>query len=271
MIIKSNIEAMQTYLNLGKIDSAFNKSLLKVSSGLELPKPEFGGGYFAIANDMEALYKEYTTGVANVQDGIGFLEVAQTTMLEVNDMILRLTELAQRAATETLNDDQRNELNAEYVETISQISNLFSGVKFNDLSVWVNDGTGQAVSVVYGENRVLILSSYTMDTTTLFFGPTTISTVGAASVALDAVGSGVDAMSQLLARMGGQIAIVQAKANIVTEQAVQEKAMEARINELDFAKEMKNFTSLQVVLQASNAMVAQANMKPQMVLQLFGQ
>jgi flagellin len=77
-------------------------------------------------------------------------------------------------------------------------------------------------------------------------------------------------MNQLMAQMGGQVMQLEAKVNIIDEQTVQQAAMKARTNELDFAKEMKTFTSMQVILQSSNAMIAQANMKTQLVLQLFG-
>jgi flagellin len=97
-----------------------------------------------------------------------------------------------------------------------------------------------------------------------------LTSAASATLAIAGMANTINLMSQKLALIGSQIQEVQAKVNILNEQAVQEKAMEARINELDFAKEMKTFTSNQVILQASNAMVAQANMKAQMVLQLFG-
>jgi flagellin len=271
MIIKSNIEAMQTYQNLTRVDSAFNKSLAKISSGLALPKPEYGGGFFAVANDMEAVYKEYTMGVANIQDGQGWLEVAQTTMMEINDMILRMDELAQRAATETINTDQRGEMNVEFSQLKMNISNLMVDVRYNEVSVW-NGTTGatREISVVFGENRVFNISVYSMDASDLNISNASLASVGDASGAMSDMVSAVNYMSKALARMGAQISEIEAKANVLGEQALQQKATEARINELDFAKEMRNFTSLQVVLQASNAMTAQANMKAQMVLQLFG-
>jgi flagellin len=100
-------------------------------------------------------------------------------------------------------------------------------------------------------------------------GAATLSTPAAANSAFSAMASAINTMSTLLARMGGQVSLIESKATIVSQMAVSQKEQEAQINELDFAKEMKNFTSLQVVLQASNAMVAQANTKAQMVLQLF--
>jgi len=272
MIIKSNIEAMQTYTNLTKIDSAFNKSLTKISSGLELPRAQFGGGFFAVANDMEAIYKQYTMGAANVQDAIGFLEVEQTTILQVNDNLLRLTELAQRAATETFNSDQRREMNAEMCVIVSNISKLVQSTMYNEVAVWstTDIGATKSITIQYGEDRSFYLSVTSMTLSELVLSTgLSLGTVSAAISVISCVNSGVDLLSQKLARLGAQINFVQAKADILSEQALQEKAAETRINELDFAKEMKNFTSLQVVLQASNAMVA-PNMKAQMVLQLFG-
>jgi flagellin len=290
MFIQSNIEAMQTHLNLLKVDSDFNKSMAKISSGLSLPKPMYGPGNFAVANDMEAIYLEYIQGVANVEDAQGLLEVAQTTMLEVNDLLLQMNELAIRAATDTTNDDQRAQLDVEFQRLRVDITNLMKGVRYNEISVW-GDSTGISATfdIVFGENRMFTVSIYNMTQSamglsniTMLSGGGQISGGGAvisymvlsqanwASNAIAGMQGAINTMSQNLARIGAQIQEVQAKVDILNEQAVQEKAMEARINELDFAKEMKTFTSMQVVLQASNAMVAQANMKAQMVLQLFG-
>jgi len=269
MIIKSNIEAMQTYLNLKGIDSAFNKSLSKLSSGLELPAPEFGGGLFGVANDMEAEYGEYTTGGKNVVDAKGFLQVAQTTMQEVNDKLLAMNDLAMRAGTEIINTDQRQELNAEYQELVSQASNLYSQVKYNNLTVFSNTGDGITYSVLFGENKRFNVSTYSVGVSGVFTNGTTLTTIANASAAVSTIASAVNTMSQLLAKLGGQMTLIDSKASILSQQSVSQKLQESQINELDFAQEMKNFTSLQVVLQASNAMVAQANTKAQMVLQLF--
>ena len=109
-----------------------------------------------------------------------------------------------------------------------------------------------------------------MASTDFQYDGTNISSQVNAGQSMSAMETAVNYMSQLMAEMGAQITEIEGKVNILNEQAIQEKAMEARINEIDYAKEMKNFMSQQVVLQASQAMVSQANMKPQSVMQLFG-
>ena len=270
MFIQSNIEAMQSYNSLSRIDSKFNKSLAKVSSGMRLPTPEHGGGQFAVANDMEALYQEYTVGAANTQDALGFLEVAQTTMMEVNDMVLQMNELSNRAATEMVNDDQREQMDVEFQQIKLDVLNLMADVKFNDNSVWTAAAGAQEYSIVFGENKSFTISTYAMAEGDIGYAGEDIQTQAGAASAMAAMATSVNNMSQNLARIGAQIGEVEGKVNILNEQAVQQKAMESRINELDFAKEMRNFTSLQVVMQGSTAMLAQANMKAQSVLQLFG-
>lgn len=271
MFIQSNIEAMQSYLDLRRVDLKFNKSLAKLSSGMELPKPMYGPGNYAVANDMEAIYQEYLQGVANVQDAQGWLEVAQTAMMEVNGLILQMNELAIRAATGTTNTDQRQEMDVEFQRLKLDIANILSDIRYNEVSVFGLSGTGiTSVAIVFGENRVFYVSTVSMDAAALGYGALNISTAAAASTAIGGMQTTINLVSQKLAFIGTQIQEVEAKVEILNEQAVQEKAMESRINELDYAKAMKEFTSLQVVLQASTAMVQQANMKAQMVMQLFG-
>jgi len=272
MIIKSNIEAMRSYLNLQGIDSAFNKSLNKISSGMELPTPEYGGGNFAIANDMEALYKGYVTGAKNVQDAVGFLEVTQTVLMQVNDQILQMQDLASRAATETMTTAQRRELNWDYKNLTSNINTILTNAKYNGISLFSINTRVRTLSIVYGENQSFKVSTFNVSAvaaTGIGYSTGSISNQASAVAAIGRLSTSNNYMNRLFAQLGSRITHLQAKVDILNEQGLQEKTLESRINELDFAKEMKTFTSLQVVLQASNAMVAQANMKAQMVLQLF--
>jgi len=259
---------MQTYLNLGKIDSAFNKSLNKLSTGLELPSPEFGGGLFGTANDMEALYGEYTTGVKNINDANGFLETSQATMQEVNDKLLSMQDLAMRASNGIINTAERQSMDSEYQELLSQAQNVLSGVKFNNLSVFNAGGGNMTYSIAVGGSAFFSVNSLSVNVAG-WVNATNVSTLATAQTAFTTMKSAVNSISDLMAQLGGEISLIQSKATIVSQQSVAQKGQEAQVNELDFAKEMKNFTSLQVVLQASNAMVAQANTKAQMVLQLF--
>jgi flagellin len=270
MFIQSNIEGMQTYLNFSKIDSAFNKSLNKISSGMDLSKPSDGAGMFATAADMENLYQEYTTGSKNVQDAAGFLEVATTVMTEVNGLMGKMNELAQRAATGTYTNAQRAEMNQEYRRLRSNINIVLSNARYNDVSLFGVGHNSRSVMIVYGENKNMTVSTRSMSLANLkISSASSISTRALASGAVGSLASGLNYMDRTLAFVGAEIEGLQSKVNILNDQALQEKSFESRINELDFAKEMKNFTSLQVVMQASNAMLAQSNNKAQMILSLF--
>jgi len=267
MIIQSNIEGMQAYLNFTKIDSAFSKSLNKLSTGLDIPKPGDDGGLYAAAADMENLYQEYTVGAKNVQDAAGFLDQVQTHMTEVNDLLGQMDELAQRAATGTYTTFQRREMDKSYNELTSQIKINLSNARYNGISIW-NAQANRTLSVVYGEKQFLKISSQNMTTASLQITGH-VSTAALAATAVSGMASGLNILDQKMAYVGAAIAGLQSKVNTINEQAMNEKSFESRINEVDFAKEMKTFTSLQVVMQASNAMVAQSNMRAQMVLQLF--
>ena len=274
MFIQSNIEGTQAYLNLTKVDSKFNKSLQKISTGMEVSKPSFGGGKFAIANDMEAMYREHNVGAQNVQDAIGLLETFSTAMIETNEIMLEMNDIAYRASTDLLNTAQRRDLDVEFVQLRTQVQNLLSDLTFNGLSLFSVGMASRTFSITYGESAYMKISTRGMSLISLGMGTAAatrhVSTQVLANVAIGSLKGGIDRLNQRMAYIGAEINGIENKVNLINEQAVQLKSMEARVNELDFAKEMKNFTSLQIVMQASNAMIAQANMKSQMVLQLFG-
>lgn len=270
MFIMSNIEAMQSYLDFKKIDLQFNKSLARLSSGLNAPTPN-AGSEWVIANDMEAQYRQLVIASEHVQNALGFLEIAQQTMMEINDIVLRMDELAHRAASEEINNDQRLEMTAEFSALKLNIGSLLAEVRYNDIGLWSNNIGAKTFSILVGRSQYIMVSTYSMGSADLgYSGATLGSTIATAQLAISQMKTAIVTVNQLMAKMGAQVRQVEGKVNIIDEQAVQQKAMQARINELDFAKEMKNFTALQVVLQSSNAMLAQANMKAQLVLQLFG-
>jgi flagellin len=270
MFLMSNVEAMSTYLDFKLVDRKFNESLAKLSSGYKAPTPNMGSEW-VVGNDMEALYREYTIAAEHVQNARGLLEVVQQTMIEINDIMLRMDELAHRAASEEINNDQRIEMNEEFGALRSNIISLIAEVRYNDISLFSNFSLGKSFSIMIGRSQFMVVSTYSMGPGPLgisgvFLG----STVTTARSAIVYMKSAIVNINMMMARMGGQVRQIDAKVNIIDEQAMQQKGMQSRTRELDYAQEMKNFTSLQVVLQAANAMLAQANTKPQMILQLFG-
>jgi len=196
------------------------------------------------------------------------LDQAQTHMTEVNDLLGQMNELAQRAVTGTYTTFQRREMDMAYNELASQIKVNLSNARYNGISIWGAANANRTISIVYGERQFLKISSLAMTNASLGINGH-ISTAALATTAVSAMASGANILDQKMAYVGSEIAGLQSKVNTINEQALNEKSFESRINEVDFAKEMKNFTSLQVVMQASNAMIAQANNKAQLVLSLF--
>jgi flagellin len=261
---------MKAWLNFNKIDSEFNKSLNRLSSGLRAPTPN-AGSEWVVANDMNVMYSEYGIASEHVGNGLGVLEIAQQVMMEITDMMLRMDELAHRAASEEINNDQRNEMNAEFSAIRLNMVSLLAEVRYNDIALFSGASSGKAFSLLVGRSQFIAIETYSLGAGPLGLSGVSIgSTVAEAQSAITNMKTAIVTMNQKMAQMGGQVMQLEAKVRILDEQTVQQKAMQSRTNELDFAKEMKTFTGLQVIMQSANAMMAQANMKTQLVLQLFG-
>lgn len=270
MLVRSNLASMDAYLNFKKIDTQFNRSLARLSSGLRAPTPN-AGSEWVVANDMEVMYREYGIASEHVSNGLGVLEIAQQVMMEISNIMLRMDELVHRSASEEINNDQRKEMNAEYIALKQNIISLVAEVRYNDIALYSVGSAAKTFSIMVGRSQFIMVSTYSMNSAALLLNGFSIgSTMAMAAAAIPLMQSAMVNMNMLMARMGGQVMQLEAKVNIIDEQTVQQAAMKARTNELDFAKEMKTFTSMQVILQSSNAMIAQANMKSQLVLQLFG-
>lgn len=271
MFLMTNIEGMRSYLDFKRIDGMFSKSMNKLSSGLRAPTPN-AGSEWVVANDMEVMYHEYEVGSEHIQNGLGVLEVAQRVMMEISDIMLRMDEIIHRAASEEINNDQRREMDVEWKALRSNIVSLTAEVRYNDIPLYSNASNAKSFSLLIGRSQYIVVSTYSMGPGALMLSGYSIgSTFSIAALAIPFMKSAIVNMNMLMARMGGQVRQIEGKVRILQEQTMQQRGIRARTNELDYAKEMREYTSMQVVVQAANAMMAQANTKPQMVLQLFGQ
>jgi flagellin len=218
-------------------------------------------------------------GSRNVQDGIALFNIAEGALTEVNAMLQRMRELSIQASNDTLTSTDRTFIQAEVTQLTSEIDRIVGGAQYNRMSLLNGDapwGTGDGGILHIGANSnpdedIIQFRIDSIDTASIGIATTDISLTAqsSATAAISALDNALMSVNTLRANIG---AIVNRLEHALTSQENQVQNMQAAesvIRDADFAHETTQFTRNQILLQSSNAMLAQANVLPQNVLSLL--
>ena len=271
--IQNNIAALNAHKNLTISDNGLSKSLERLSSGYRINRAADDAAGLAISQGMRADIASYKVASRNVSEANAMVQVAEGAYDQIGNMLVRLKELATQAASANAGND-RDKIDAEaqaLLGEIDRISNAteYAGAKLLDGTL--GDQTFQVGSANNTFSRIEV-SFAEVSTTSLTINGLDLDTGDAtgAQAALESVDTAINNLNISRGNLGAvQNRLGYAAANLSTTiENVQ--AAESVIRDVDMAAEMTTFTKNQILLQAGTAMLAQANMAPQVVLSLFG-
>ncbi|PKH10356.1 flagellin Hag [Planomicrobium sp. MB-3u-38] len=290
MIINNNIAALNTHRQMGQVSGAAQNSMEKLSSGLRINKAADDAAGFSISEKMRNQIRGMDQAQRNAQDGISLIQTAEGGLNETHSILQRVRELVVQAGNGTNNDEERTNIQSEIGQLVEEIDSIAGRTEFNGknlLEGGLAAGSGvTGVTLQVGANSTQQLTFNIEDMTSTGLGTGSGSTLsdlsvsGFGTLAADASGGGFDAQLKIV-----DDAIKQVSDQRSTLGAVQNRldhtinnlatsaenltSAESRIKDVDMAKEMMNFTKNNILTQASQAMLAQANQQPQAVLQLL--
>ncbi|WAM37236.1 flagellin [Caldicellulosiruptor acetigenus] len=283
MRINNNIMAMNTYRQMGINNTQLAKSVEKLSSGLRINRAGDDAAGLSISEKMRAQIRGLQQASRNAQDGISMIQTAEGALNEVHSILQRMRELAVQAANDTNVTVDRKALDDEFQQLISEIERIANNTQFNEQDILKADFTAN-IQVGANKSQVITLSwrkqkasSLGEDQITLLKYKVasgvsialTISTYSKAQISISAINQAIVSVSKSRSKMGAlQNRLEHTIANL-DNAAENLQAAESRIRDVDMAKEMMNFTKLNILNQAATAMLAQANQLPQAVLQLL--
>lgn len=287
MRIVNNISAMNTHRQLGIADSSLSKSLERLSSGLRINRAGDDAAGLAISEKMRAQIRGMKQAIRNAQDGISVIQTAEGALAEVHNMLNRMRELTVQAGNSTLTDGDKQKLNDEFFLLSKEITRIAETTEFNTMvlltgifasggavgkiTLQIGPNDGQTLEITIGDMRAEnlgVTAAATRLEDGLFIGSgSTSANIDAALIAIDKAIEDVSAQRAALGANQNRLEHTIQNLSITAENL---SAAESRIRDADMAAEMAEFTKNQILLQSSTAMLAQANMKPQVVLSLLG-
>ena len=276
MVVQHNLTAMNSNRMLGVNTATQAKSTEKLSSGYKINRAADDAAGLAISEKMRRQVRGLTQAVANAQDGISMVQTAEGALNEVHDMLQRMNELAVKAANGTMTTVDRSYVNKEITALKSEINRVATTTTFNEQSLLAGSGTGAKAFVLQvgaektGSNTITV-SIGKMNATGLGISATaSTSTITAAKNLISDVKTAINNLNNQRADLGAQQNRLEhtiANLNNVVENTT---AAESQIRDTDMATEMVKYSNNNILAQAGQAMLAQANQSNQGVLSLLG-
>ncbi|MGM9512656.1 flagellin [Roseateles sp. DB2] len=298
--INTNIASLNAQRNLNMSQGMLSVAMQRLSSGLRVNSAKDDAAGLAIAERMNTQVRGMTVAVRNANDGISLAQTAEGSLGKIGDMLQRMRELAVQGANGTNNVDDRSALNNEFLQLQTEIGRLVRNTTFNGSQILTGAATTYTFQVganATTDDQIQVAVADMLTTTTaagkndgalaavIDATTTDILNLGAAGTGatFDVYAGGTQGALDSLAKI--DLALAQVNLARSTFGATQNRfdavianlqvavenqaAARSRIMDADYAQETSSLSRAQILQQAGNAMVAQANQLPQQVLQLL--
>jgi len=274
MVVQHNLQAMNTNRQLGITTGQQAKSTEKLSSGYKINRAGDDAAGLAISEKMRSQIRGLDKASKNAEDGISVVQTAEGALNEVHSILQRMNELATQAANDTNTTQDRSQLKLEIDQLASEIDRISSTTQFNTMNLLDGSFTSKNLQVGALQNQSIGISINKMSASGLSLGVSgsalKVSSFSSAGATMTLVQNAIDTVSTERAKLGAiQNRLEHTIANLDTTSENTSSA-ESRIRDTDMAREMVNYSKNNILAQAGQSMLAQANQSTQGVLSLLG-
>ncbi|MBU5483068.1 flagellin [Clostridium sp. MSJ-11] len=274
MIINHNLNAMNAHRQMGINTGNSAKAMEKLSSGLRINRAGDDAAGLAISEKMRGQIRGLNQASRNAQDGISLIQTAEGALTETHSILQRMRELTVQSANDTNVTVDRDNLQEEIKELKTEIDRIATQTQFNTKELLNGSLAGtNAVNFQIGANagQMMTLAIDDMTTTGLSITGIDISGTNAASISaqIGTIDNALNLVSKQRAKLGANQNRLEHTIANLDNSSENLQAAESRVRDVDMAKEMMNFSKNNILQQAAQAMLAQANQAPQGVLQLL--
>lgn len=279
MVIQHNISALNSYRNLSVNESSLSKNLEKLSSGYKINRAADDAAGLAISESMRSKINGLTQAEANAKDATGLIQTAEGALTETHSMLQRMTTLATQAANGTYSTvsgsegmTARSSIQTEVNELAEEITRIATSTKYNGLSPLAGH-SGKEIQLqigpTSGETLKIMQTSMTAEALGVTSKALNMKTVSGANNAITTIKKAINTVSAYRATLGAKQNRLEHTINNLETTNENVTAAESRIRDTDMAKEIASYTKNNVLRQAAQSMLAQANQTPQGVLSLL--
>ncbi len=280
MRISHNMSAIFANRQIKLVSERLDKAIEKLASGEAINRAGDDASGLAVSEKMRTQMNGLLQAERNAQNGISFIQVAEGSLQQINDILQRIRMLAVQAANGIYSNVDRVQIQVEVSQLIDEVDRIATSAEFNRQKILTgiysrNSRTGAMffhVGANQNQRMQAIIATMSSRALNLVEGnrKRSLSTVAQANALVGYVDAALDKLNRQRADLG---AYYNRMENTVRALAYSHENMTAaysRIRDADMATEMVEFTKNQILVQSGTAMLAQANFKPQLVLKLLG-
>ncbi len=268
MRINNNIPALNAHRMLNRNSNKSATVLERLSSGKRINRAADDAAGMAISEKMKAQVNGLKMASRNALDGVSLIQTAEGAMNEVHSMLQRMRELAVQASNGVYKEEDIESVNNEVQELLEEIDNIANTTQFNGKNICNTTGKLQ-LQIGANKNETMTFELVDIRTVTLGINGLNITDNTSASNAITTIDDAVKQVSKGRSTLGAiQNRLEHTVANVDNAAENLTTAL-SRIEDADMALEMSDFTKYNILVQSGTAMLAQANQRPQTVLQLL--
>ncbi len=273
-VINTNTAALRAQNGSRVANKALQTAMERLSTGKRINSAKDDAAGLAIASSMTSQIRGMNQAVRNSNDGISFAQTAEGALGEVTNMLQRVRELAVQSKSGTYSDADRANLNAEASALQAQIADVLTNTKFNGVKVFdfaAMDTAGDEIVIQTGAdaaNTVSVAKAF-LNSANFEAADFAVDNVANATTTIANVDANLAAVNTARATLGASQNRLESVVNNLTNTATNLSDARSRIEDTDFSAETTNLAKSQILSQASQAMLAQANQSQQGVLSLL--
>jgi len=278
------MSAMNANRQLGVRQTDLTKSMEKLSSGMRINKAGDDASGLAVSEKMRGQIRGLNQAEKNIQNGVSFIQTTEGYLQETQDILHRIRELGVQASNGIYSQEDRMQIQVEVSQLVDEVNRIASHAQFNGMNMltgqFARDGvSGNTMQFHVGanmdQNETVFVGTMTAEALNLIDQQGTgemisISNVDAANRAIGVIDAALQTVSKQRADLGAYQNRFEMASKGVAIAAENLQASESQIRDANMASEMVEYTKNQILAQSSSAMLAQANVRTQSVMQLLG-
>ncbi len=269
MVVQHNLSAMNTNRQLGIITDAQAGATEKLSSGYKINRAADDAAGLAISEKMRSQIRGLDRASANAQDGISLIQVAEGALNEAHAILQRMNELATQAANDTNTSTDRDAIQQEINQLTSEINRIQSTTQFNTMNLLDGTFIGKNLQVGAISGQGISISISNMNASSLGVSGLRVSSFSIAGTAMKKIQDAIEKVSKQRSKLGAIQNRLEHTINNLDTSSENTSAAESRIRDTDMAEEMVEYSKNNILAQAGQSMLTQANQQTQGVLSLL--
>ena len=271
MVVQHNLSAMNTNRQMGTVSSALQKSTEKLSSGYKINRAGDDAAGLSISEKMRSQIRGLNKASSNAEDGISLIQVAEGALTETHSILQRMNELATQAANDTNTSTDRKAIQQELNQLTSELDRIYSTTQFNTMNLLDGSFSKKSLQVGSLSGQVIAISIGKMDAKSLGISAASVkvSTNAVAGKSMTIIQKAIDTVSTERSKLGALQNRLEHTINNLDTTSENTSAAESRIRDTDMATEMVEYSKNNILAQAGQSMLSQANQQTQGVLSLL--